>query len=244
MKQICNHCKINKPLSEFHKDKSRKNGFYVVCKKCVTVYQKSIYKKCIDCGKEIWYSSIRCKTCDVKYRYKLGTLKPKKATNIIGKRFKYLVVTKAIKDKHGRNRWICNCDCGKTTVARTGDLNRGNAKSCGCKRFPKGKEHPLWTGGNTPESQRNRELNSLYGISLKDYQQMLKNQNGVCAICGKAETRKANNGKTRVLSVDHNHQSGKVRALLCCDCNQALGMLKDNIRILNNMIKYLFKYER
>ena len=242
--KICTTCKIEKNLDKFRKDKSRKTGFYPICKDCVYIYQKSIKNFCIDCGKRIWYSSIRCKSCHTKYMFKIGNLKPKKLSSIIGKRFGYLTVLNSIKDTHGRSRWNCQCDCGNKTVVRTGDLNRGNAKSCGCKRFPKGKDHHLWTGGNTPESQRNRELKTLYGISLKDYNNMLKKQNGVCAICKKKETRKSNNGKIRVLSVDHNHQSGKVRALLCCDCNQALGMLKDNIKILNNMIKYLFKYER
>jgi hypothetical protein len=72
---------------------------------------------------------------------------------------------------------------------------------------------------------------------------MLKKQNGVCAICGNKEIRKNNKGEIRALSVDHNHKTGKVRALLCGNCNQTLGIFNENIDVLKKMIKYLIKYE-
>lgn len=65
-----------------------------------------------------------------------------------------------------------------------------------------------------------------FGISLKDYNEKLKDQNGVCAICGQYETRTHRNGTIHKLAVDHNHETNKVRGLLCTKCNMALGLFK------------------
>lgn len=65
-----------------------------------------------------------------------------------------------------------------------------------------------------------------YGITLQDYQRISKAQNDLCAICGHPEMSNGVNGKIRVLSVDHNHKSGKVRGLLCFMCNSTLGIVE------------------
>jgi hypothetical protein len=80
------------------------------------------------------------------------------------------------------------------------------------------------------EKLRNSQLRNTYGITLQDYNNMYDSQNGNCLIC---ET------KFNVLVVDHNHKTGKVRGLLCRNCNTALGFLKDNILFFKNAIKYL-----
>ena len=67
---------------------------------------------------------------------------------------------------------------------------------------------------------------------------MYEQQNGVCAICGKPET-KVQYGKIQPLTVDHNHETGKVRGLLCFNCNIAIGKLKDDIVLLEKAIDYL-----
>ncbi len=79
-----------------------------------------------------------------------------------------------------------------------------------------------------------------YGITKSEYDKLLKEQDGACAICRKIEIRKRN-GKATALIVDHNHATGKVRGLLCHKCNTILGMAEDNINILANSITYLFK---
>jgi len=90
------------------------------------------------------------------------------------------------------------------------------------------------------EKVRNWKLKYLFGIALEDYNQMLEEQNGVCAICGKPERKKGCS-----LSVDHNHRTGQVRGLLCGDCNRGLGLLNtDSFGVLNleMAIKYVKKY--
>ena len=76
------------------------------------------------------------------------------------------------------------------------------------------------------------ELRKLYGITVADYEQMLLNQGGVCAICGKINTRQLK------LAVDHNHKTGKIRGLLCDRCNRGIGLLL-NTTNLTNAINYL-----
>lgn len=84
------------------------------------------------------------------------------------------------------------------------------------------------------------KLKYLYGITSDDYKTMLASQCGVCAIC-----RKPPEGgpRTSRLYVDHDHDTGKVRGLLCRRCNQALGTLGDNIEGLMRAIDYLKKAE-
>lgn len=89
-----------------------------------------------------------------------------------------------------------------------------------------------------------RRLKYRYGITIEDYNNKLIEQNGVCAICEKKETKfdpRAND--FRRLSVDHNHKNGKIRGLLCTNCNTALGRFNDDIKMLYNTINYLKKYQ-
>jgi hypothetical protein len=81
-----------------------------------------------------------------------------------------------------------------------------------------------------------------YGISQEKYVALVEAQNNVCAICKKAETYLKTDGSIRNLSVDHSHVSGKVRGLLCANCNKALGLFSDSKNILEEAIAYLDKY--
>ena len=84
----------------------------------------------------------------------------------------------------------------------------------------------------TPEHNRRYNLKQCYGLTPEEYDSMLHLQNGVCAICGGTET-------VGRLAVDHCHETGKIRGLLCTNCNQALGKFKDDPTILANAITYL-----
>lgn len=95
---------------------------------------------------------------------------------------------------------------------------------------------------NNPDKRKNIQLRNNHGLTLDDYNAMLKNQRGVCAICGRPERIK-HKEKIRDLAVDHNHQTGKIRQLLCGNCNYMLGHADENITILQNAITYLLKHE-
>ena len=92
-----------------------------------------------------------------------------------------------------------------------------------------------------PELERARSLRESFSLSLEQYQEMHDRQEGKCAICGQPETQ-FRQGKLRALAVDHNHTTGKVRELLCSDCNTGIGKLKEDQNVLLNAIKYLQKH--
>lgn len=77
--------------------------------------------------------------------------------------------------------------------------------------------------------QRNSQLVRSYGITLDEYNEMLDSQGGVCAICKRPQGAKSasRNGQPRALEVDHDHETGKVRGLLCATCNRLLAMLEN-----------------
>lgn len=84
------------------------------------------------------------------------------------------------------------------------------------------------------ENDKNRKLLKEYGISYSEYLIMLEAQNGGCAICGTTST-----GNRKAFHVDHCHKTGKVRGLLCGNCNSGIGNLRDSIPLLERAIEYL-----
>lgn len=92
-----------------------------------------------------------------------------------------------------------------------------------------------------PQTEKARALRESFGITLAQYQEMHENQGGRCAICGNPETQ-MRNGKIKMLAVDHCHSTGKIRSLLCCECNQGLGKFKDSPELLLNAAEYLKKH--
>lgn len=76
-------------------------------------------------------------------------------------------------------------------------------------------------------------------MTVDSYNDLLFSQDGLCAICKNPESVGARNGGVRNLAVDHCHETGEVRGLLCHHCNVGLGHFKDNIKLLENSIKYL-----
>lgn len=72
---------------------------------------------------------------------------------------------------------------------------------------------------------------------MGDYERMLKEQNGCCAICGKH-----NFNENRAFNVDHDHENGKIRGLLCRNCNTALGLLNEDFFLFDKAKEYLRKY--
>ena len=88
---------------------------------------------------------------------------------------------------------------------------------------------------------RNYKLQRIYKISIEVLQMLYETQQGACAICKVPLTLKKNSKGVSVEQVDHNHTTGKVRGLLCLNCNTALGLLKDNVNVLQEAKKYLEK---
>lgn len=118
--------------------------------------------------------------------------------------------------KHGwRSSYVRGCRC---FLCKQANSSYSNAHKKAARR--KGKAKCI-------------DLMSKYGITLSDYEQMISNQNGLCYICKE---------KPNALMVDHNHITGKVRALLCRGCNFGLGNFNDDVERMKDAILYIQKF--
>lgn len=100
-----------------------------------------------------------------------------------------------------------------------------------------------WFAENKERSKETRHrwsLKNTYGITHEDYQRLLDEQGGVCAVCGEDEPNEHGRTGTKFrLAVDHCHDTGRVRGLLCQKCNRAIGLLRDDSGLLRKAIDYL-----
>ncbi len=94
-----------------------------------------------------------------------------------------------------------------------------------------------------PESLRVKPKLWKYGLTLEAYQGMIESQNKLCAICNQPET-KERGGKVLALSIDHCHTKSKVRGLLCDNCNHAIGLFKDNPKLMRIAALYIEKHNQ
>jgi len=167
------------------------------------------------------------------------------------------------KDSKGRKRryGLFSCDSCNREVERRIDCG-STQKNCGCLTHGKDfRNFETWvcTTCNTEKPLKDyykrtdthsyrrecktcvieKSLIRNYGVDYTWYDKKLKEQKDTCAICTNTLEHR-NNTK---FCIDHNHTTGKVRGLLCSNCNTALGLLKDNTSNLNNAIQYLNKYK-
>lgn len=86
-------------------------------------------------------------------------------------------------------------------------------------------------------ARRKEKFKARYGITPEQYDQMVKEREGKCDICRRVPT---GGGAVGTLNVDHDHDTNKIRGLLCWQCNIAIGYLQNDTERLANAIVYLF----
>lgn len=146
---------------------------------------------------------------------------------------------------HNRGKFKSHLGSSETWIPRTcetcGILFKRKVKNIvlGGGRFCSKRCNPIFAPRSLPaDKYRRYNLMANYGMTIADFDRMNAAQNGLCEICGQPPK-----GKHKRLYVDHNHKTGRVRGLLCCICNLALGKLRDDKAILAQAIKYLEKYD-
>ena len=230
--KLCKWCNTIKPFTEFHKSKREKDGHERHCKACRSRAQPIPYitpgmKKCTLCKEEKPHKQFQkaaalksglsswCKECSSK------TNKAKRKP-LTEERLKKAAELKA--NEIERKCTKCGIIQPISVFRKAGSgRTRGDCKTCADKY-------------NKP-ARRERHLKKFYGLSVKDYEDMVLSQTNLCAICGEPEPHIGSS-----LAVDHNHTTGKVRQLLCSHCNLLLGHAKDSIDILKAAIQYLIKH--
>lgn len=111
--------------------------------------------------------------------------------------------------------------------------------------FARERRRPTGFGYVCKECHRKKakkiSIKTKFGISLDEFKEIERAQNGNCAICGKKESKKRNGRPVR-LSVDHDHATGIIRGLLCTRCNTAIGLFEENPRFLRQAVEYLQRH--
>lgn len=114
-------------------------------------------------------------------------------------------------------------------IKRLSQLGKTRCRECHKKRklFRQGRCEKCYSEweGSKKRSARNDYFLRQFGITAAEHQKMFEAQGGVCAICGEPESE-TRGGVTKRLAVDHDHKTGKVRALLCGRCNRLLHALE------------------
>ena len=111
---------------------------------------------------------------------------------------------------------------------RERDYRRKQCKACVYKCNRKNYDH---------EKERFRKIQKRFNLTQEQFNELNEKQKGLCAICGNPPTVHARN--RGVLCVDHDHETGKVRALLCRPCNQGLGFFKDKEDLMRKATEYI-----
>lgn len=97
-------------------------------------------------------------------------------------------------------------------------------------------ETKAWQEAN-PRKRKDQRLRSTFGIAIEDFEERLAIQNGQCAICGHTDR----SDPKFFPVVDHCHKTGRVRGLLCVNCNHGLGKFKDDAGRLLSAVSYLHR---
>ena len=108
-----------------------------------------------------------------------------------------------------------------------------------CIECQKIKQKTVWES-RTPKKRLEQHLKYKYGVSHQEFMDAWQKQSGCCAICSEAlpdlmvyENRK------RGYAIDHNHETGEFRGILCLSCNTLLGMARESKKVLQKAINYL-----
>ncbi|MBP7709873.1 MAG: endonuclease VII domain-containing protein [Rickettsiales bacterium] len=127
----------------------------------------------------------------------------------------------------------CGCEKPISYFHKMRDTKRSDCKECRNSYLRE------WSRKN-PEKKREQKYRTRYGITLKQYEELLALQNHTCAICGKGEHVRKND---KYFLVDHCHKTGEVRGLLCHRCNQAIAQLNEDPSSSLRLIKYIFLHK-
>lgn len=217
--KVCTKCKIEKNIVEFYPDTSRKGGYQHQCKVCRNANKRAIYAAHNSEDKVLRSQSIAIPTTKICSKCKME----KELSEF---------------SLYTEGKYGCRPEC-KDCKKIYNQTPERKAVAKAYRQSAKGKEVRRNSNNTRNQSierkQHNREYHYkyLYGISIEDYDRMLEEQNGVCAICGKAD----DTGKR--LAVDHDHTTGEKRGLLCMKCNTRFAHFEEFHAQMN---AYLTKY--
>ena len=134
-------------------------------------------------------------------------------------------------------------NANKTPTADPSKYPQGHFKDkkCGwCEGMfsPSGPSHKYCGASCKSSANSDKYYLNSYGVGLREVERMYLEQGGKCAICGTAGF-KQRDCHSSGLNLDHCHNTGRVRGLLCHNCNRAIGLMKDNPEIMRRAVEYV-----
>ena len=214
----CRRCKLTKPLTEFNRESSSKDGWNPRCRKC--------YHYCRNHNR--LHGLRRCRGCK--------QVKP--LDQFTKFRKTQWLCSDCLHDRlHGDSKLCSGCVIRKPKSGfwkSTSTVDRLETRCIECKSAETKKWRSISPAHRKKE--RNARLKSDYGITTDQYDALLAEQDGRCGICGDENTH---NSSRKNFAVDHDHSTGAVRGLLCWHCNTALGHLGDDIDGVLRALHYL-----
>jgi hypothetical protein len=142
--------------------------------------------------------------------------------DLIGFENKYIVV----ESTGSPNKWFGRCkSCNELHEQAGREIQRGNSPMS-CVNY----KPPNWSGLEKDDNN----MRVKYGISKKQFTELLEFQGGGCALCAKPIEK-----LRRRMNIDHDHITNKVRGILCSGCNTGLGHLGDSVEGLKKALYYL-----
>ncbi len=195
------------------------------CTKC------GVEKPITDFVKDIRLSSgirARCKTC--------SNTTARRSQQLRVEKFGYVKVSSKVCS-------TCKASFPATEFNKKPGTPDGLQPMCkGCKKVWN-REQRLKKLVENPGREIDAHLRKTYKISFEDYLEMERRQDSKCAVCGTTDSgtyRGLNNTKSR-FCIDHDHVTGKIRGLLCLNCNTGIGRLGDNLEGVEAAAAYLRK---
>lgn len=140
------------------------------------------------------------------------------------------------KDKHNKDGLNYSCkECRR--ISEKQRIALVGAKDYYKRRNHKTKSYRKKRYSDDPDSVRDYNYRKKFGKTLSEYRKLFDDQRGVCAICSVPWIV-----GDKIFAWDHDHTTNKVRGILCERCNRALGLLRDDVEVLKNAIKYLERH--
>ena len=174
----------------------------------------------------------------------------RKAADEKGNVYGRLTVLERDGTKYRKAAWKCQCSCGSVKTVTGSGLREGRITSCGCYQVEVAKGKLIlaheWQKDHKPTKAQTKyreyknRVEGRYNISIQQVVDKMNLQKGCCGICGRSLFQP--NDHSTAMHIDHDHNTGFMRGLLCRSCNLMIGYSYDSIKTLGSGRDYLRRY--
>ena len=139
------------------------------------------------------------------------------------------------------NQLECSRKCRDAHPERM-QWRRDNSSRSAARPANKARANDRRRGTEREQLSRRKQRLRRYGLTIEQYDAMLADQQGLCALCGKPPSNPDGIGVAGRLHVDHDHETGRVRSLLCLNCNHGVGSFRDDPEVMRRAAEYVERF--